>query len=192
MERSLPIRLFIIFSVLLLTSCAGEDLDDLLSENYNARLSKIFIYDSDLVGQWNIKAVITDKSVDLNNDKISSTDLMKETSCFENMSYTFRGDKTFTIISSQLNMKTGEDRDVFSCMNPVTTTGKWSLKDDMLSLFVRVNGREIEQKKHVILVGDSFFLEINSYESKEFINDAGGTIASGLNIVSLEYKKSGK
>lgn len=175
-----------------LISCSGDDMEDLKSADYNAQMINTFIYDSDLVGEWKIKSMISNKVSDLNGDGEFGSDLLKESSCFEEMIYTFKGNKTFTIINSTLELNSLNDKDDFICQNTTTISGKWSIKDDMLTLYIRKNNQEYQEQKHLILIDDSFFLEINKIESRDFINDKGNSSAAGLSVVALEFKRTSK
>ena len=192
MKKIIQNSILIFFSTLTLISCSGDDLQNINSADYNARMLDVFIYDSELVGEWEVDAMITDREIDLNGDGVSNYDLLSESSCFEKMVYTFRGDKTFTIINPILELTNREDKDVFNCQSPTTITGKWSIKDDSLILYIKRNNLEYQEKKHLILLENHFYLEINKNESKEFINDKGNTSVSGLSVVALEFERTSK
>lgn len=181
-----------LFSSLLFISCSGDDMDGIGSADYNARIADVFIYDSDLVGEWKIGAVVVDRNVDLDGDGDLNDDLLEESVCFEKMTYTFRGDKTFTIINPSIEFKGVDDKDEYNCISSTSISGKWSIKDDMLSLYIRRNNVEYQELKHLILIDDTFFLEINKDESKKFIDDKGTSSASGLSVVALEFKRTSK
>ncbi len=191
MKKIIQNSIFILFSTFILFSCSGDDLE-LTSANYNAKLLKTFIYDSDLVGEWKIKSMLVNKKIDLNADGESNEDLLRETSCFEEMIYTFKGDKTFTIINPTLELTMLDDEDSFNCQPPATISGKWSIKDDTLILFIRTNGADLVERKHLVLTDDLFYLEINEKESMQFINDKGNSSVSGLSVVVLEFKRTPK
>lgn len=192
MKKIIPNSILFLFFALFLISCSGEDIGNIGSEDYNAKMLDVFIYDSELVGEWEVDAMITDREIDLNADGVSNYDLLMESSCFEKMVYTFKGDKTFTIINPSLELTTRENKDQFNCQNPTTITGKWSIKDDMLTLYYRKNSTEYQEKKHLILLENHFYLEINRNESKEFINDKGNSSVSGLSVVALEFERTSK
>lgn len=192
MKKNIQNSLFIIFFSLSLISCSGDGMEDLTTANYNAQVVKTFIYDSDLVGEWKLQSMIGDREIDLNNDCELNSDLLLESSCFENISYIFRGNKTFTIINSTLELKGLNDKDEFKCQSSTTLSGKWSVKNDMLTLYIRKNNQEYTEQKHLIYTKDQFFIEINQYESRDYINDKGNSTAAGLSVVALEFMRTSK
>lgn len=192
MKKSITNSIIVVFFSLFIISCAGDDLEEIQSAEYNAQLANTFIYDSDLVGEWKIGSMITDLNVDLNGDGELNKDLLLESKCFDNMIYTFKGDKTFTIINPSLELTATDNQDEFKCQAPTTISGKWSLNDDMLTLYIRRNNVEYQEKKHLILIEDSFTIEINEAESKDFIIDKGNSSAEGLSVVALEFKRTSR
>lgn len=180
----------ICFSVLLFASCAGQDMDDILSEEYNARMLNVFIYDKDLVGDWEVSALIINEEVDFNMDGVASNNLVAQTSCFDKSTITFNGDKTFSATNYSLSIRTGEDGDVLTCGNEKITRGDWSLKDDILSLYIRLNGVEVEQKRHVILTEDAVLFEVNRAQSREMVYDHRNS--DEIFVVAMEYVRPGK
>ena len=192
MKKIIQNSIFIIFLTVFHISCSGDEIEDLTIANYNAQVVKSFIYDSDLVGEWKLKSMIGDREIDLNKDGELNNDLLLESSCFENISYTFRGNKTFTIVNSTLELKGLNDKDDFKCQSATTLSGKWSVKNDMLTLYIKKNNLEYTEQKHLIYTKDQFFIEINHYESRDYINDKGNSTASGLSVVALEFKRTSK
>lgn len=192
MKKIIPNPFLLLFSSLFLFSCSGDDLGDISSADYNAQMLDVFIYDSQLIGEWKVEAMIADRHVDLNGDGELNNDLLLESACFEEMVYTFKGNKTFTIINPTLELTQLDDKDQFNCQSPTTISGKWSIKDDILILYIRTNGPDYQEKKHLILIDDRFYLEINKDESKEFINDRRNSSVSGLSVVALEFKRTAK
>ena len=192
MKKLFQNSIFILFFPVFLISCSGEDVEDLTSANYNAQVVKTFIYDSDLVGEWKLQSMIADRQIDLNGDGELNNDLLNESSCFENISYTFRGNKTFTIRNSTLELKALNDKDEFKCLPATTISGKWSIKDDMLTLYIRKNNQEYTEQKHLIYTKDQFFIEINQYESRDYIIDKGNNSAAGLSVVAVEFIRTSK
>lgn len=192
MKKITQNSVFLFFISFLLFSCSGDDLENIRHAEYNAKMLDVFIYDSDLVGEWKVKTMVVNKSIDLNGDNELNTNLLLESGCFENMVYTFKGDKTFTIINPILELTLLDNKDEFKCQDPATITGKWSIKDDMLILYIRTNGLDYQEKKHLILIDDHFYLEVNKDESREFINDRGNSSVKGLSVVALEFKRTSK
>ena len=183
--KNFTLNLIFLLTGTLLASCSGEDFYDREAEA-NA---SVFIYDSYLVGEWKVNSMIVDRDIDLNADQKFNNDLLLETSCYENMGFEFRANKTFTAVNSMLGLQLKEDKDEFSCLPEKILTGNWSLKNDVLYLYVKINHRVYEQRRHLILTEDSFAFEVNETQSMDYLKDQGGTSASGLSIVSLEFFK---
>ena len=192
MKKIIQNSIFILFLPLLFISCSPEEVENITAANYNAQVVKSFIYDSDMVGEWKLQAMVANKDIDLDGDGELNNDLLNETSCFENMSYTFRGNKTFTIVNATLELKAQNEKDEFKCQSATTISGKWSIKDDMLTLYIKKNNQEYTEQKHLIYTKDQFFIEINQYESQDYINDKGNSSAAGLSVVALEFKRISK
>ncbi len=192
MKKIILNSIFVLFYSIFLISCSGEDLENVKSSDYKAKMLDVFIYDSELVGEWKVKSIIADRDIDLDGDGEYNNDLFLESSCFEEMIYTFKGDKTFTIVNPTLELSMLDNKDVFKCQTPTSIRGKWSIKDNTLILYIRTNGPDYQENKPLILIDDRFYLEINKDESKDFINDKGGSSATGLSIVALEFKRTNK
>lgn len=192
MKNILKFSIITLIFPLFLVSCSADEVEDLTSANYNAQMVKTFIYDSDLVGEWKLQTMVANKEIDLNGDGEMGNNLIKESTCFENITYTFRGNKTFTIINSTLELSSVNDTDEFKCQSASTISGKWSIKDDMLTLYIRHNNQEYQEQKHLILTEDTFLLEINKIESKDYILDKGNSSAAGLSVVALEFARTSK
>ena len=186
--KNFTLNLILLLIGVLLVSCSGEDLYDREAEA-NA---SVFIYDSYLVGEWKVNSMIVDRDVDLNNDQKFNNNLIIETSCYENMGFEFRANKTFTALNSMLGLQVVGDKNEYSCLPEKILTGNWTLKNDVLYLYVKINHRVYEQRRHLILTEDSFAFEVNETQSLEYLKDQGGTTASGLSVVSLEFTKMAK
>ena len=187
--KNFTLYLIIILTGLLTTSCQKEDL---YNDEAEARNASVFIYDSFLVGSWKINSMIVNKDVDLNGDEDHNKDLLQETSCFGTMGFEFKANKTFTMVNGALDLKARDQKDVYSCGTDKVFAGSWSLKNDVLYLYTKINYQIVEHKIHLILTEDTFAFEVNDFESNEFLNDQGGTTASGLKVVSLEYARKAK
>src|SRR5690606_17599541 len=170
-----------------LISCSGDELDQMRSAELNVHENN-FIYDSQLVGQWDLSAIVSATPVDLNADGELNTNLVSETECFQPMSLIFNGNKTFTAVNVQLDLREENDEDTFSCVNGVSK-GIWSLKDDILSMIVTVGNKKFETKKQLFPTDNTFQFEVNRLESKDYVKDHGGTSASGMSIIYVEYTR---
>lgn len=192
MKKIITNPIVVVFFSLFIISCAGDDLEEIQTADYKASMENVFIYDSDLVGEWKIGSIVVDADVDLNGDGAQNNNLLKESGCFENMVYIFKGDKTFKIINPSVELTFTNNEDEFICIDATTISGKWSLNNDMLTLYIKRNNTEFQQKKHLILIEDAFTLEINETESKDFIKDKGTSSVAGLSVVALEFNRTSR
>ncbi len=189
--KKIFLKMIIVFVGLALVSCEAEDLKN-QDEEYNSRMLSVFIYDSDIVGEWDLKSLITEDPVDLNQDGESSTNLLAETDCFDPVWIRFNGDKTFSSVNYSMEFKKGEDGDEFICKGRTTQNGEWSLNNNTLILYVWSNGALNTIEREIILTEDSFIFEINAAESEDYVKNLGGASASGISVVALEYSPSEK
>lgn len=187
-KNILPLFLFISFS-LFLSSCDGDDLDDLQAEDLETKMLTANIVDSDLVGDWGLSIMETDSLVDLNKDGVSTQNLLSETTCFNSMSITFNPDKTFSSVNSRMDFKAGETDDKFLCMDDRTDTGTWSVEGDLLTLNVKIDNSIYNHEKKIAMNGNTFSFEVTELESQKYVTDPGDTSVSSVTVVSLEYTK---
>lgn len=190
--RKFIFKITLLFSGLALISCEAENLYDREAEDYNTRMLSAFIYDSDLVGEWELNAIIAENPVDLNKDGVSNSNLLSETSCFDTVIFKFTGNKTFSSVKYSMEFKQGEDGEEFRCMGKTTESGDWIIKNNILTFYINQNGSVQKFEREIILRGDSFVFEVNANESANYIKDHGGTSASGISIVALEYSRLDK
>jgi hypothetical protein len=180
-------RFILVASIPFLLFSCGVDDEELRNEELNNKIYNAFIYDSDLVGTWNLGSMITDREVDLNNDGVSTKNLLLETKCYDKMSITFRGDRTFSSVNARMDFKGGESNDGFICMGDRVDSGKWSVVEDKVTFYVIINNVEYAEEKQLVLKDDKFSFEVNRAESKAYVSDPGNTSVSKISVVALEY-----
>lgn len=184
-------KTFLLFTGLALISCEAEDLYDQKAEEYNSRMLSVFIYDSDLVGEWDLNAMVAENPVDLNNDGETNNNLLLETDCFDPVSIIFNGDKTFSSVNYSMEIKNGEEGDEYLCLGRTTETGDWSLRNNTLTFYIRKNGSVQKYERDIILNEGSFVFEVDANESNNYVKQEV-TSSSGISIVALEYSRSEK
>lgn len=170
--------------VIAVTFCSCEAEDNQAIEEYNSRMLSAFIYDSDIVGEWDLTAIYADNPVDLNGDGKLNNNLISETSCFDPVRIKFKGDKTFSSLTSRLENK----EDGILCKEAFSENGIWSLKNNTITFYVARNGTMVKYERQITLTEDSFRFEVNPVESEEYINNENTT--SGIFIAALEYSIS--
>ncbi len=188
MKKLIAPAIMLILLSFLVSSCAGEDIDD-SNEDFNTKMLTTTITEADLIGHWNLSKIIAKEPVDLNNDGIFNTDLMLETKCFNPMNIIYNGNMTFESVNARMDFKAGENNNLFFCMGNRTDKGTWSISDDVLNLRVEVDGVVYNHTKDLIMDGNSFSFKVTKLESKQYVTDPGDTSVSSVTVVELEYTK---
>lgn len=187
--KKITSRFVLVASVAFLCFSCGVDDEDLRNEELNNKVYNVFIYDSDLVGTWDLSSMVTDIEVDMNKDGLFTKNLRKETTCYEKMSITFNGNKTFRSVNARMDFKGGETNDGFVCMGDKVDSGIWSVDNDIVTFIVTINNVQYTEKKQLILNGNMFSFEVNRTESLGYISDPGDKSGSKVSVVALEYNK---
>lgn len=175
-----------------IVSCGGEDLDDLAAENYGSTDLTASFNEEELVGHWVLSSMTADQEVDLNGDGIASQNLLQETSCFDDMSISFFEDGSFSTVNARLNLGSGDTAGEFGCSGSKEYQGTWEVDGDYLVLNMNVNGNSYTERKFVEYTAGLFSFAISKLESDAYVDDPGDTVASGLQIVELEYSRDGE
>ncbi|CAM4249004.1 DUF5004 domain-containing protein [Gillisia limnaea] len=176
-------------AVVLLSSCAGEDIGDLNAKSTSATIVTANIEYTDLVGHWDLSVMQADRAVDLNKDSTFNSNLLLETTCFNPMSISFSDDMTFSSVNARLDFEAGTNNDEFFCMGNRTDTGTWGIEGDVLTLNVEINGSTYPHKKTLVFKQDVFTFSVDKSESIQYVADPGGTSVSEILVVELEYQK---
>ena len=177
----------ILILAVIFTACEKENLE---AGDENLQVTNLTITKSDLEGEWELSGMIADEPVDLNNDGVSSYNLLDEASCFDRMNAVFNNDGSFSTINGRLDFNSGENKDSFTCGNDRQDFGSWDLKDDnILMLTMTINGQDYTHEKDLQLDGNTFSFEISKMESDEYVDDPGDSQASHVRILSLEYTR---
>ncbi len=178
-----------VFLVLVATVFFGCSVDD-STKNIELKISNATaITNKDMVGHWLLSGMIADVAVDLDDDNVSSENLLNETDCFNTMSITFNNDATFITNNAQMTFESGAGQDQFSCMPDRMDNGNWEVRNDSLILTLQINSSTYVHKKLINLENDKFSLDITKIESDQYVNDPGNTRASPIRILELEYTR---
>lgn len=191
--KKLTTKFFTLLVVsMLLTSCGGEDLDDIANSSFSDPIVTANIEYTQLVGKWNLFEMRTKTLVDLNNDKVGSLNLLSETSCFNEMSITFYEDMTFASVNARMDFAAGDSNNDFACLGTGRgpDTGTWEISGDILTLTVIVDGQSFTNTKKLTFSPTQFQFDVSEYESQQYVSDPGGTAVSDVTIVYLGYEKA--
>ncbi len=189
MNKVLEIKKLAFFSLvaLLLGSCSKEEA---YMEDEMIKVSNATITSNDLIGHWELTRMVADTAVNLDQDGAYSTNLLEETSCFNNMSITFNSDATFTTNNATMTFESGGNGDQFACIADRIDTGTWEVENDNLILTMEINGSTYTHTKAIDMSSNTFSFDVNKIESDQYVNDPGNTQASQIRILELEYTKA--
>jgi len=177
------------FSMTLLAifSCSKEE----VSKESQLKVSNATaVTTNDMIGSWNLSAMMADVAVNLDQDQTSSTNLLDETDCFNTMSITFDDDNTFISNNAQMTFESGAGNDQFSCLTDRMDSGMWEIKENKLILTMTINGETYTHEKAIDLNSDKFSFDVTKIESDQYVNDPGNTQASSIRILELEYTRA--
>ncbi len=180
--------LFMTAAFLLLVSCSKESLTENVEPLKVSNLTTVTT--NDLLGSWTLSKMTADTFVDLNDDGTSSTNLLNETTCFNNMDITFHSDGTFISHNATMTFEAGTDSNEFSCLGDREDSGTWEISDNNLILNLVVKGNSYTHKKAIKLGENTFSFDVSKIESELYVTDPGNTQASEIRVLALEYTRN--
>lgn len=184
------LKICLLLIVISLFSCEAEDMQGV--EEYNSRMLNAFIYDSDIVGEWDLQNIYSANPVDLNGDGVLNNDLLSEVSCFDPVQIIFKGDKTFSSINSRMDIKLVDGKVEYSCNSSTAENGIWSLKNNTITFYVARGGVMVKFDRQIMLTDNSFIFEVDPSGSGDYVKDPRGNSAAAVSIVALEFVVSPK
>ena len=174
--------------LMILGSCSNDE--PMADENF--KVSNATVIDpAEMVGEWNLVHMEADTQVDLNDDGTFNTNLLVETTCYDNMNIIFADNGTFTSVNAQMTFESSVTGDKFACLGDRSPAdqGTWLIEGDQLKLTVLINGESYTHSKQINLASGEFSFSVNELESQTYVTDPGGTQASDITILYLRYKK---
>ena len=187
MKKFIKNSILLFCTAVLVSSCAGEDLDDKDAELLNTKML-VYIDSQDLIGTWKLTVMQANIPVDLNDDDITNTNLLQETWCFNEMNIDLRADG-FSSVNARMDFQAGETNDKFLCMTPRTDSGTWKVDGDILTLNVNIGGEIFTHTKKLTLENNTFSFDVTKLESEQYVKDPGNTVVSGITVMYLTYTK---
>ncbi|HET8752815.1 MAG TPA: lipocalin family protein [Salinimicrobium sp.] len=146
---------------------------------------------NDLVGTWLLYSMTSNTAVNFNpaTDQSSSFNIMDETSCFDNMYFTFRADGSVSTEQARLYFdETGQ----FTC-NSKIYPANYAVNGDQLQVSFDFNGTIATESKTISLSqadGKEFLhVSLNKAETAAYVGDATGTVAEDITEVEMIYIK---
>lgn len=189
MKKFIKNSILLFCTAVLVSSCAGEDLDDKDGELLNAKML-VYIDSQDLIGTWKLTVMQANSPVDLNDDGVTNANLLQESWCFNDMNIDLRADGSFSSINARMDFQAGETNDKFLCMTPRTDIGKWSVEGDELILEVNIEGTVYIRRKEITMKDNTFSFDVTKLESEQYVKDPGNTVVSGITVMYLTYTKA--
>lgn len=171
--------------------CSSEAVnDEMNSLNASTNIfEKQDIRQTDLVGTWKIEAMISDVAVDLNSDGNTSTDILEETTCFDNLFFNFNAEGGVLAHQARLNFVDGE----MQCDGEGDYAATYSVSGNELSVSFQSGESTVTFTKTIGLSasnGDNYLhVAIEDYEVSEIVTDPGNTSVSSINRIEMIYKK---
>lgn len=141
-----------------------------------------------LNGTYILTTLNADVPVDLNNDDITNTNLLEETSCFDIMEVNFNTDGSFSAINSKLDFNGGASGNEVTCTTR-TDSGTWSLTENALTLSVIIAGSTITETKEISLTDTTFSFNVTESEIDAYVEDTSESSSSSITELFLEYTK---
>lgn len=169
-----------------LFSCAAEDLE---TETEELKAANLEVYQSqDLVGIWELVSMESDVAINLNGDQNSNTNILKETECFNEMSYDFKADGSVLTSQSKLYFNTSG---ITSCEKG-DYTSSYTVDNDVLRVsFTDKNGITVNPGKQIKLTDNKQLLHItlSRAEASQYIKSDSGNSTQVINEITTIYKK---
>jgi len=186
MMKNYKYTLLFILTVTLF-SCSKEDsISDSTLKMSNFQTT---INPDELVGQWKLSAMTADTLVDLNKDGTGDKNLLKESSCFNDMKVVFNPDRTFSTTNARLDFNGGTTNTEFVCVKNRVDFGTWNIEGADLILNINIDGTIYTERKPLNYNTTTFAFNVSKAESKAYVSDPGNTSASKIRILALEYTR---
>ncbi|MDT0690689.1 DUF5004 domain-containing protein [Salegentibacter sp. F188] len=180
-------------------SCEPENDEMAVANTDVLKVSNATIEQSTLVGRWELSAMTSDAEVNLNDgDPDTSTNILEETTCFDDMYFIFNEDGTVKTGQAKLDFKNNG----FSCSYGIYLAeyDVISVNDDTkLEVTFEVNGLTYVDSKTIDLItenGQEYLhvittvTEVNEGVEAGYINDGRETtIVSAVKTLETVYIK---
>lgn len=190
--KRIALNLFIVtVAAFLSVGCSTEVMnDEMTSLNSTANIfERQDIRQTDLVGTWKIESMISDVEVDLNEDGVSSTDIMNETTCFDNLFFNFNSEGGILAHQARLKFVNGE----MLCDGEGDYAAAYSVTGNELSVTFQSGDSPITFTKTIGLSttdGVTYLhVALEDYEVSEVVQDPGTTSVSSIKRIEMVYKK---
>ncbi len=186
--------LFGTLGLALLAACSSESInEEMTALNASAGTYKMAdIAANELVGTWKIDTMTTDVGVDLNVDEVFRQDVLKETSCFDDMFFTFGEDGSVNTGQARLYFET--QTGAMEC-NYKEYGATYTVEGDQLMVTFVFNGTTVTESKTISLLtteeGQFLKVSLEYFETEGYIpeNPVTDTGAEDVKLLEMVYKK---
>lgn len=138
-----------------------------------------------LVGDYVLTSLVADVAVDLDQDGTSDSQLLNETTCFDNVAITFDANGNFTTTVSEVGF---DANNVLTC-STIVTSGTYTFANSVLTITTPINGGSVTESKAVILTPTTLEIGATDAEVAQYFTNSPGTPASAITQVDAVYTK---
>lgn len=161
----------VVLAAMFFTGC---DTDNLATQSTNA-----------IAGNYVITSLQANIAVDLDNNGSSSTNILSEATCVQQMNVTFNADGSFTAVVADVSY----DANNLLVCTTATETGVYTYVNGMLTITVSVNGGTVSESQAVVLTTTTFSFTFNSARINQAFPDLGTTAAAGITDLDVVYTR---
>lgn len=140
---------------------------------------------SAIAGNYVLTTLQANAAVDLDGNGTSSTDLMTEAVCVQQMTVNFDTNGGFTAVVADVSYDVNNQ---LTCTT-TTETGTYTFVNGLLTMTANVNGGTVTESKMVVLNPTTFSFTIDSTDIMRFFPDIAMTAANGITNLNVVYTK---
>lgn len=138
-----------------------------------------------ITGNYVLTSLVADVAVDLDQDGTSDSQLMNETTCFDNVAINFDANGNFTTTVSEVGF---DANNVLTC-STIVTSGTYTFANSVLTITTPINGGSVTESKAVILTATTLEIGATDAEVAQYFTNSPGTPASAITQIDAVYTK---
>jgi|GEM_PF-2937501 len=138
-----------------------------------------------IAGTYVITSLQANVAVDLDNNGSSSTNIMAEAVCVQQMTVNFDAAGIFTAVVADV---TYDANNLLVCTIS-TETGTYTYVNGLLTITATVNGGTVSETQAVVLTPTTFSFTLNSARINQAFPGLGTTAAAGITNLDVVYTK---
>lgn len=159
------------FTILLLTSC---DPESLTTQSTNA-----------IAGSYVVTSLQSNVAVDLDGNGTSSTDMLSEATCVQQMTVDFNANGTFSAVVADVSF---DVNNILVCTTSVET-GTYTYANGILTVTAMFNGGSVTESQAVVLNPTNFSFTLDSNRINQAFPDLSTTRAAGISNLDIVYTR---